>query len=113
MAANGTFGSILLGEDESSRRRTLARSQQGRNLQAAEATTAGEAIEAAAVGHFDLMLLDVNQPDATGWDQHRAGGHEAQVVLSAVQPNLTRVWEFQPLGLPLSRGKRVKSATRH
>jgi DNA-binding response OmpR family regulator len=90
-------------EDEPRLRRTLARSLQGRDFQVAEATTAAEAITAATVDQYDLMLLDVNLPDATGWDvlrELRAKGREVPVVvLSAVPPSPARVREFRPFGV--------------
>lgn len=96
-------GSILLVEDEPRLRQTLARSLTGRNFDVVEATTAAEAIAAATADRFDLMLLDVNLPDATGWDvlrQLRRDGHELPVVvLSAVPPNPSRVREFKPFGI--------------
>jgi DNA-binding response OmpR family regulator len=103
VADNGTCGSILLVEDEPGLRRTLTRSLQGRDFQVAEATTAAEAISAATVDQYDLMLLDVNLPDATGWDvlrELRAKGREVPVVvLSAVPPSPARVREFRPFGV--------------
>lgn len=105
MADNGTCGTILLVEDGARLRRTLVRSLQGRDFQVAEAVTAAEAISAVTANHFDLMLLDVNLPDATGWEvlrQLRASGREVPVVvLSAVQPNLARIREFEPFGVLL------------
>jgi DNA-binding response OmpR family regulator len=50
-----------------------------------------------------LMLLDVNLPDATGWDVlRRLRGVERDVrvvVMSAVPPNPARVREFRPFGI--------------
>lgn len=96
-------GSILLVEDEPRLRQTLALSLTGRDFQVVEATTAAEAIAAATTGRFDIMLLDVNLPDATGWDvlRHlRSTGSELPiVVLSAVPPNPARVREFSPYGV--------------
>ncbi|MGZ5384649.1 MAG: response regulator [Acidimicrobiia bacterium] len=96
-------GSILLVEDEPRLRQTLARSLQARDLQVVEATTAAEAIAVATGERFDLMLLDVNLPDATGWDVLRRL-REVQrelpvVVMSAVPPNPARVREFKPFGI--------------
>jgi DNA-binding response OmpR family regulator len=105
VADNGTCGSILLVEDELRLRRTLARSLQARDFQVAEATTAAEAIAAATASQYDLMLLDINLPDATGWDvlrELRASRQEMPVVvLSAVAPNVARVREFKPFGVLL------------
>jgi DNA-binding response OmpR family regulator len=103
VAESGTCGSILLVEDEPRLRQTLARSLQGRDFQVAEATTAAEAIAAATTDQYDLMLLDVNLPDATGWDvlrELRTAGRDVRVVvLSAVPPSPARVREFKPFGV--------------
>ncbi len=96
-------GSILLVEDEPRLRQTLARSLAGREFQVVEATTAAEAIAVATGQRFDLMVLDVNLPDATGWDvlrRLRGADHELPVVImSAVPPNPARVREFRPFGI--------------
>lgn len=103
MADTSNCGAILLVEDELRLRRTLVRSLEGRGYRVIEAATAGEAVASALTTDFALMLLDVNLPDATGWDvlrQLRAAGCEVPVVvLSAVPPNPTRVREFRPLGV--------------
>jgi DNA-binding response OmpR family regulator len=99
----GDCGAILLVEDELRLRGTLVRSLEGRGYRVVEAPTAGEAVEFALTTGFAVMLLDVNLPDATGWDvlrQLRAAGCDAPVVvLSAVPPNPTRVRELRPLGV--------------
>lgn len=103
MAEIGNCGAILLVEDELRLRRTLVRSLEGRGYRVVEAATAGEAVTTALTAEFAVMLLDVNLPDATGWDvlrQLRAAGCDVPVVvLSAVPPNPTRVREFRPLGV--------------
>src|SRR5215207_4863229 len=87
---NIDWGSILLVEDESRLRQTLSRFLAGRDFQVVEATTAAEAITAATASRFELMLLDVNLPDATGWDVLRAlrcaNREMPVVVMSAVPP---------------------------
>jgi DNA-binding response OmpR family regulator len=96
-------GSILLVEDEPGLRQTLAMSLQGRDFTVDEAATASAAIDAAASHRFDLMLLDINLPDGTGWDvlrQLRTTGNSLPVVvISAVPPNPVRVREFRPFGV--------------
>lgn len=96
-------GSILLVEDESRLRQTLARSLASRDFQVVEATTAAEAIAVASGERFDLMLLDINLPDASGWDVlralRRANCVLPVVVMSAVPPNPVRVREFRPDGI--------------
>ncbi len=103
MAERSNCGAILLVEDELRLRRTLVRSLEGRGYGVIEAATAGEAVTAALAADFAVMLIDINLPDATGWDvlrQLRAAGREAPaVVLSAVPPNPARVREFRPLGV--------------
>lgn len=103
MSENSSCGTILLVEDELRLRRTLVRSLEGRGYRVVEAATAGEAVTSALADDFAVMLLDINLPDATGWDvlrQLRAAGCEVPVVvLSAVPPNPTRVREFRPLGV--------------
>lgn len=103
MAEIGSCGEILLVEDEQRLRRTLVRSLEGRGYRVVEAATAAEAVKSALATEFTVMLLDVNLPDATGWDvlrQLRAAGFQVPVVvLSAVPPNPTRVREFRPFGV--------------
>ena len=73
-----------------------------RDFQVVEATSAAEAVTAATADRFDLMLLDVNLPDATGWDVYAGSRRRprfAVVVMSAVPPNPARVREFRPFGI--------------
>lgn len=95
--------SILLVDDEARLRRTLARSLAARGYRVDEAATHREAV-AAATGHaYDLLVLDVNLPDATGWDVLRdlaaVGRRVPTVVISAVPPSAKRVKEFRPLAV--------------
>lgn len=94
---------ILLVEDELRLRQTLTRSLAGRDFQVVEAATAAAAIAAAADCDFDVVLLDVNLPDATGWDVMRelcrACWDVPVVILSAAPPNPARVREFRPFGI--------------
>ena len=103
MTEGSDCGAILLVEDELRLRRTLVRSLEGRGYRVVEAATAAEAVTSALTTPFAVMLLDVNLPDATGWDvlrQLRAVGCDVPVVvLSAVPPNPTRVREFRPVGV--------------
>ena len=103
MSENQSCGSILLVEDERRLRQTLARSLAGRDFRVVEATSAAEAITTATAQRFDVMLLDVNLPDATGWDVLRALRRVERelpvIVMSAVPPNPARVREFRPFGV--------------
>jgi len=95
--------SILLVEDEPLLRRALARSLVVRGHRVDEAASREGALALAAGNVYDLLLLDVNLPDATGWDVLRdlaaAGRSLPTVVLSAVPPNPQRVKEFRPVGV--------------
>ena len=95
--------SILLVEDEPRLRQTLLRSLAGRGYAVDVATTVAEASARAIGGDYDVMLLDVNLPDATGWDVLRAmrdaGCTLPSIVLSAAPPNPARVREFRPAGI--------------
>ena len=104
MSANAN-PSILLVEDEYRLRRTLARSLEARRFHVDEATTAAAAVTAALGSHYDVVLLDVNLPDGTGWDVLRKlrekGWDEPVIVLSAVAPNPVRIRELKPHGVLL------------
>ncbi len=68
-----------------------------------QAGSCQEAVEAIGKVDYDLLCLDVNLPDATGWDvlrRLRADGRSVPaVVFSAVPPSASRVREFRPLGV--------------
>ncbi|MFT4039077.1 MAG: response regulator [Thermomicrobiales bacterium] len=97
--------SILLVEDEPVLQRTLFRSLQVRRYDVLAVGSAAEAITETAERQFGVILLDVNLPDATGWDVLRALRARAEptpvIVLSAAPPNPDRVREFRPSGVLL------------
>ena len=88
-----------------------------RNLEARghEVSTACDATSATAQLqgiHFDLVILDINLPDHTGWDVLRSAQRDHSlelqtideqtqvlpvIVLSAVRVSPTRLAEFHPL----------------
>jgi DNA-binding response OmpR family regulator len=94
---------ILLVDDETRLREALARSLAARGHRVDQAATYREAYAAAMAINFDLLLVDINLPDATGWDLLRdlrsAGRSIPAIVLSAIPPSTSRVREFGPLAV--------------
>jgi CheY-like chemotaxis protein len=103
---------ILLVEDDDVLRDLLSRNLKARHHLVSIATDAHSAIELLRATSFDLILLDINLPDQTGWDvlrtaqleghlhQHITGddtGKLPVVVLSAVRVSPLRLAEFHPL----------------
>jgi CheY-like chemotaxis protein len=92
---------VLIVEDESALRRIIARNLTSRGVRVREAVTAREAVEAVTREQPDLLLLDLNLPDRSGWDvlrELRERGLEVPtVVVSAVQVRPERLAEFRPL----------------
>ena len=95
--------SFLLVDDETRLRNALAKSLSVRGYHVDDVGTCREAIEATHQGDYDLMFLDINLPDASGWDVLRnmreSGITIPTVVFSAVPPNAERVREFRPMGV--------------
>jgi len=92
---------VLLVEDEVTLRRIVARNLTSRGVEVSEAGTAAEAVRAVTVQHPDLVLLDINLPDQTGWEVlrelKRRGNQVPTVVVSAVRVSQSRLDEFHPL----------------
>ena len=95
---------VLLVEDEVHVRLALARSLEIWGHDVVEADTVALARAALLVLDIDLMVLDVNLPDATGWDILRGLRGERlrsppAIVISAIPPSLARIHEFEPHGV--------------
>ena len=92
---------MLIVEDEATLRRVIARNLTGRGIQVREAETAAAALAAVRAQRPDLLLLDINLPDRTGWDVlrelQRLGLSVPTIVVSAVRVNAGRLVEFSPL----------------
>ncbi len=92
---------ILVVEDEATLRRVIVRNLTSRGYRVREAETATAAIAAALAEPPDLILLDINLPDRTGWDvlrELRSRGIDLPtVVVSAVRVSQGRIAEFRPL----------------
>jgi len=91
---------VLLVEDEAPLRMVIARNLVGRGVEVREAATVGEALAALRAEAPDLILLDINLPDRTGWDVLRdlkqRGVDIPTIVVSAVRVSQTRLDEFHP-----------------
>jgi DNA-binding response OmpR family regulator len=94
---------ILLVDDEPRLREALARSLSVRGHHVDQAATHEEAVNVATTRHYDLLLIDINLPDATGWDVLRdlktTGKEIPAIVISALPPSAARIREFRPIGV--------------
>jgi len=95
---------ILLIEDEPHVRGALSRSLTARGHAVTEGETAQDGLVAIGRARFDLLLLDINLPDATGWDILRArqstpNSDVPAIVISAIPPSVARLREFRPFGV--------------
>jgi CheY-like chemotaxis protein len=107
---------ILVVEDEAPLRRiiVLNLARRGHTVIEAENIASAEEALAAFARQFDLILLDLNLPDRTGWDLLRsleqANDHAhpevstrlpAVIVITAVRPVRSRLEEFHPAAVLL------------
>jgi CheY-like chemotaxis protein len=92
---------VLVVEDEAVFRKIISRNLAAHGYEVLEAETVGEAIDQISADP-ELILLDINLPDRSGWDVLRylqQNGREIPVVIvSAVRVSPERLAEFQPLG---------------
>ena len=107
------FGArILLVEDDKPLRDLVYRNLQARHHEVHLAADACNALSTLRTMSFDLILLDINLPDQTGWEILRTAQREEclhvqridddhcklpVVVLSAVRVSPQRLAEFHPL----------------
>jgi two-component system KDP operon response regulator KdpE len=93
---------ILVVEDEEPLRRVLVRNLEERGYRVREASTAQGALESCNAAGPDVLVLDINLPDASGWDVLRGltacGARRPRiVVISAAPARQSRLAEFSPL----------------
>jgi DNA-binding response OmpR family regulator len=95
------YRDVLLVEDEPAFRRVIARNLRGRGLTVREAASADEAVQEVTASRPDLMLLDLNLPDRTGWDVlrdlRRRRLEVPTIIVSAVRVPQGRLDEFRPV----------------
>ncbi|MEX0801497.1 MAG: response regulator [Dehalococcoidia bacterium] len=92
---------ILVVEDEATLRSIIVRNLTARGCEVREAATVAAALAELATELPELMLLDINLPDRSGWDVLRhlkAEGREVPTaIISAVRVSQDRLDEFKPL----------------
>jgi CheY-like chemotaxis protein len=95
------YRQVLIAEDEATLRRVIARNLASRGVQVREAASAGEVLAAVQASRPDLLLLDINLPDRSGWDVLRALRQRQislpTIVVSAVRVSPRYLAEFHPL----------------
>jgi len=96
------YGTILVVEDEATLRQVITRNLEARGHAVRGAETATEALRHLSDWTPDLMLLDINLPDRSGWDVLRElrehGMQVPTVIVSAVRVSPARLEEFGPVG---------------
>jgi CheY-like chemotaxis protein len=94
---------VLIVEDEPVLRRVLARNLFARGLAVRVVLTGADAAAELGGGWPDLMLLDVDLPDRSGWDlmreMRRRGIVVPTIVMSAVRVGRVRIDELGPMAV--------------
>ena len=91
---------VLIVEDDPQLRRIIVSNLRVRGHAVREAIDVAQALQALAAELPDLLILDLNLPDRSGWDVLREADLPAQVevlVLTAVPVSPHRLREFRPV----------------
>jgi len=87
-------------EDEAPLRLIIGRNLTQRGYRLISVDSVGDAIAEMTTRLPDVVVLDVNLPDGTGWEVLRwlraMHQHPAVIIYSAVPPSAKRVAEFHP-----------------
>lgn len=91
---------VLLVEDETPLRTIIARNLEQRGYRLAVAVSVRDAVQQMSATFPNVIILDINLPDGTGWEILRwlrsTDRHPAVIVYSAVPPSRKRVAELHP-----------------
>ena len=91
---------VLIVEDDDQLRQIITRNLAARGHEVRQAADASSALAVLAEELPDLLILDVNLPDRTGWDVLREAHLPAEVrvlMLTAVPVSPRRLAEFRPV----------------
>jgi DNA-binding response OmpR family regulator len=95
------YTNVMVVEDEDTLRHLIARNLRSRGVCVREASCAEEGFAEILAEPPDLLLLDVNLPDRSGWELLRElrlrSVRVPTIVVSAVRLTPNRMAEFQPL----------------
>ena len=95
-----TFRRVLIVEDDQSLSRIVARNLGARGIETRQVSTVREAQAAIQAQRPDLLLLDINLPDGTGWELlrilERQGVMIPTVVISATRVSPEQLAAFRP-----------------
>jgi DNA-binding response OmpR family regulator len=96
----GSGRQVLVVEDDDSLRDLVVRNLTARGHQVRQTADAASALEVLRQETPEVLVLDINLPDATGWDILRAAQLSAEtavVMLTAVPVSPSRLQEFRPV----------------
>ena len=91
---------VLVVEDDPQLRRIITSNLTARGHAVRQAADAAQALDALTTEHPDLLILDINLPDRTGWDVLREAHLPDEVrvlMLTAVPVSPRRLTEFRPV----------------
>lgn len=97
---DGFKSRVLIVEDDPQLRKIVVANLVARGHVVREATDVAQALAALDLEAPDLLILDVNLPDRTGWDVLREAHLPAEVrvlMLTAVPVSPRRLAEFRPV----------------